>query len=219
MSLRSIQSCRVLAAWFLLASGLSPLTAHAQFAWLRRDSMRFEIRPYAGVYLPTGAQRADIEGASVGGLQMSLGVVPRFAMTLTLGVAQSNDRIGATDRHVDIIQYDVGGEWRRPVWYRDGRYELAPFIGAGFGTRTYLYAARGDTVTTSTDGYATIGAELGVGLIGVRVEARDYVSRFASLATTGTGPTTRNDVTVSVGIAIRLGALGAPAANPPLAGR
>ena len=219
MSFRPIKPARVLAAAVLLAAALPRGSASAQIASLRRDNMRFEVRPYVGAYIPTGDQRSDVESASLTGLQMSVAAIPRFALTLTFGVAQSNGRITSADRQLDIIQYDIGVEGRRPRWYRQARYELTPFIGAGLGGRTYEYANRPDTLATSTDGYGTVGAEIGFGLLGIRLEARDYISRVPSLTTTHARPNARNDLTVSLGVAFRLGTLGVPEANSPCAAR
>jgi hypothetical protein len=55
---------------------------------------------------------------------------------------------------------------------------------------------------TNLDGYGALGFDLGVGPIGVRIEGRDYVSRFQPL-TGGGDIKTRNDVALVAGLGVR----------------
>ena len=51
-------------------------------------------------------------------------------------------------------------------------------------------------------GYGALGGEAGFGRTGLRLEARDYISRFEPL--TGNGDAkTRNDVTLAAGLTVR----------------
>jgi hypothetical protein len=52
--------------------------------------------------------------------------------------------------------------------------------------------------TNNLAGYGTVGGELGVGRVGVRLEVRDYVTGFKPLAGIGTSAT-RNDVMMMLG--------------------
>ena len=81
--------------------------------------------------------------------------------------------------------------------------DFTPFVGLGLGGRTYDYRDL-DAVDSKSNfvGYGALGGELGIGRVGVRLEARDNISGFKPL--TGDGDTkTRNDVTVAAGFTIR----------------
>lgn len=174
---------------------VSPLAAQSPVA---RD---FEIRPYVGAYLPTGDQRDLLKDAILVGAQASYRVLPQLAVTGTLGWAPTEDRVGA-GRTLDLLQYDVGTELRAPSWIQRPSWEFSPFIGLGVGGRTYDYRDLDIDAKTNVAGYGALGGEFGFGQFGLRIEGRDYVSRFKPL--TGTGEAkTRNDVAVAAGLTIR----------------
>jgi hypothetical protein len=165
--------------------------------------LRFEVRPYAGAYIPVGAQRDRLESAVLAGAQLSWLPVQRLALTGTFGWSPSRDRITLGDPRLDIYQYDVGAEWRPPSWYRTASWSLLPLVGAGLGGRTYDYRDLPVTSTTNFAGYGALGGEFGFGAWGVRVEARDYISQFKTLGGHDGSTETRNDITVSTGVSLR----------------
>jgi hypothetical protein len=161
-----------------------------------------EFRPYAGAYIPTGDQRDVLEGAVLVGAQASYRVLPQLAITGTFGWSPSKDRITTGDEKLDLYQYDVGAEARAASWLAGGAWDFTPFVGLGVGGRTYD-AREGDVdAKTNVAGYGALGGELGFGRVGVRVEARDYVSRFEPLAGDGDAKA-RNDVTLTGGLTLR----------------
>jgi hypothetical protein len=178
----------------------SPLSA--QNPLYTNSRLRFEVRPYAGAYIPTGDQRDLLKDAVVAGVQLSWIPLRRFAFTGTFGWAPSKDKITPGDQSVDIYQYDVGGEWRPPAWYRSETWSFLPFIGAGVGGRTYDYRDINGT-STDVDGYGSLGGEFGFGIWGIRIEARDYVSQFKNVVGVDNGTKTRNDVTIAAGVSVR----------------
>ena len=162
----------------------------------------FELRPYAGAYIPTGDQRDFLEDAVFAGAQASYRVLPQLAITGTFGWSPSTDRIAAGNEKLDIYQYDVGAEARAASWLRGGTWDFTPFVGLGVGGRTYNYRDLDADAKTNVAGYGALGGEFGFGRVGVRIEGRDYVSRFEPL-TGGGDATTRNDVTLAAGLTVR----------------
>ena len=161
----------------------------------------FEIRPYVGAYLPTGDQRDLLKDAVFAGAQASYRVIPAIAITATLGWSPTEERLG-TRQKIDILQYDLGAELRGAGWVERQSWDFTPFVGLGVGGRTYDYRDLDVDSKTNVAGYGALGGEFGFGRLGLRIEGRDYLSRFKPL--TGTGDTdTRNDVSAAAGLTIR----------------
>jgi hypothetical protein len=83
-----------------------------------------------------------------------------------------------------------------------GAVSFTPLAGLGIGGRTYKYRDLDVGAKTDVAGYGALGGELGFGRVGVRVEGRDYVSRFKPLTTDGDAKT-RNDVTLAAGLTLK----------------
>ncbi len=169
----------------------------------RGASAAFELRPYVGAYVPTGDQRDLLKDAVLVGAQASWRIIPQLAITGTFGWAPSKDRLTAGDPTLDLYQYDVGAEARAPSWYNAGSWDFTPFVGLGVGGRTYNYRDLDDIdAKTNVAGYGALGGEVGFGRLGLRLEARDYVSRFEPLVGDGDAKT-RNDITLAAGLTVR----------------
>jgi hypothetical protein len=153
--------------------------------------------------VPTGDQRDLLKDAVLVGAQASWRVIPQLAVTGTFGWAPSKDRVTAGDQTLDLYQYDVGAEARAPAWHNAGSWDFTPFVGLGVGGRTYNYRDLDDVdAKTNIAGYGALGGEVGFGRLGLRVEGRDYISRFEPLI--GEGDTkSRNDVTLAAGLTVR----------------
>jgi hypothetical protein len=162
----------------------------------------FELRPFVGAYIPTGEQRDVLRDAVHVGAQASYRLTRQLAVTGTFGWSPSKDRISAENESVDVFHYDVGVEGRAPSWLRGRAWDFTPFVGLGLGGRTYDYGERDVDALSRFAGYGALGAEFGVGRVGVRFEARDYLSRFTPSARRR-DEDTRNDVTVAVGLTVR----------------
>ena len=193
--LRSLQFALVLATSLVVFSARVSAQAPVR-------SASFELRPYVGAFIPTGEQRDLLKDAVFAGAQASVNVLPQLALTGTFGWSPSKDRITSGDQTLDIYQYDIGAEARAASWYRGGSWDFTPFAGLGIGGRTYDYRDLDVSSKTNVAGYGALGGELGFGKVGVRVEARDYISQFKPL--TGVGDSkTRNDVTLAAGLTVR----------------
>ena len=162
----------------------------------------FELRPFVGAYIPTGDQRDLLKDAVLVGAQASWRVMPAFAFTGSFAWAPSKDRLRAGDPTLDIYQYDVGAELRKEALYNGGIWQFSPFVGLGVGGRTYDYRDLDVDAKTNVAGYGALGGDVGFGPVGLRVEARDYVSQFKPLSGNGDSKT-RNDVGVAVGFTYR----------------
>ena len=187
-----------LAAAFALAGAIvSGSAAHAQSV-----VQHFEVRPFVGAYIPTGDQRDFLKDAVLVGAQGSWRAIPAVAITGSFGWAPAKDRVTAGDQTLDIFQYDLGAELRAASLYRGGAWDFSPFVGLGGGGRTYNYRDLDVDSKTNVAGYAALGGDLGFGAVALRVEARDYVSRFKPL--TGNGDAkTRNDIGITAGLTYR----------------
>ena len=162
----------------------------------------FELRPYVGAYIPTGDQRDALEDAVLVGAQASYRITPRFAITGTFGWAPSEDRLTTGGETLDLFQYDIGAEARAASWYSRDSWNFTPFLGLGIGGRSYSYRDLDDVDSKSNvAGYGALGGEFGFGRLGLRLEARDYVSRFEPLVGDDDAKT-RNDVTLAAGLTV-----------------
>jgi hypothetical protein len=161
-----------------------------------------ELRPFVGAYLPTGNQRDLLRDAFHVGAQASYRVIPQLAITGTFAWSPSKDRVTRGDQSIDIFHYDVGVEGRAASWLRGTTWDFTPFVGLGVGGRTYDYRDLDVDAVSKFAGYGALGGEFGFGRVGVRVEGRDYLSRFSPL--TGRGASdTRNEITAATGLTVR----------------
>ena len=90
-------------------------------------------------------------------------------------------------------------EARAPRWISGNGVAFTPFAGAGAGGRSYNYRNLDVDATHNLAAYGSVGGELGVGRVHVRLEARDYVAGFKPLSGGGASRT-GNDVVVMAGL-------------------
>ena len=146
-----------------------------------------EVRPFVGAYIPTGDLRDVLPNALFVGGQGAIEVNETVHLVGTLAWMPNR-----TSRDVSAYAYDAGVEGFRPYPLGE-RWEIRPFIGAGLGARTYVDHGNGDHKETNFAGYGALGTELQLDRLAMRVEARDYVTRFKGLAGELEGET-RNDL-------------------------
>lgn len=160
---------------------------------------RWEFRVTGGALVATGDQRSVVKDAQMSAAQLSWLVRPSLAVTGTFGWARSRDLASVGTPKLDVFTSDLGIEARPTTWFADRAVSFAPFVGAGAGARSYNYRKLDVAATNNLAGYAAVGGEVGAGRVGLRVEARDYVSGFQPL--TGVGASgTRNDVVFMIGL-------------------
>ena len=155
----------------------------------------------SGTVVPTGAQREAIKRGNLTTAQLSYAVHPALAFTATLGWARSRDVATIDHPKLDVFTYDLGAEVRAPRWHEDRLIAFRPFAGMGAGARSYDYRKLESDATHNLAAFGSIGGELDVWRIRLRIEARDYVSGFRPLDGIGT-IATRNDVVLLVGLSL-----------------
>lgn len=124
---------------------------------------------------------------------------PMLAVTGTIGWARSRDLTSVDTPRLDIFYSDLGMEVRPTVWFAGRKVTISPFAGIGAGVRSYNYRNLDVDATYNLTGYASVGGEIGIGRVGLRLEARDYVSGFKSPAGAGCA-CTRNDVAIMLAV-------------------
>ena len=196
----SFISQSALVALTIAGLGATPTVARSQDVGLEAGRP-FELRPFAGAFVPTGMERHLLHDAFFAGAQGSYRILPVLAATGSFGWSPNKDYLTRGTPSLDVLQYDVGLEGRAASWMRGTEWELTPFVGAGVGGRTFTYRDFDADSQTNFTGYGALGGELGFGRLGARFEARDYLSRFTPLVRGGASDT-HNDVTLSAGLTV-----------------
>ena len=91
-----------------------------------------EIRPFVGVYVPTGAMQDQFESASMAGLQIAVELNRNFHVLGSVGWTHGHTKLSMARDRTDIWQYDIGveGNLIHPL---NDLWLLRPFAGiAGF---------------------------------------------------------------------------------------
>ena len=159
----------------------------------------WEFRVTGGAFVPVGDQRNALKDAQMSAAQLSWLVRPSLAITGTFGWARSRDLTIADVPKLDVFTYDLGAEVRGSEWFAGRAVTFSPFVGAGAGARSYNYRKLDVDATHNLAAYGTVGGELGVGRVGLRLEVRDYVAGFKPLAAAGRADT-RSDAVMLVGL-------------------
>ena len=158
-----------------------------------------EIRPFLGMYIPTGDQRDLFENAAMFGVQAAMEVRPTFHLLGTFGWIPGQAKYSGFDDDVQIFQYDIGLELNMVRQVGDS-WLFKPFIGVGGGARSYFYASDNLQDRTCAAGYGALGAEMQLGRAAFRLEGRDNLYCYRS-PLPNVDSRTRNDVGLSFGIA------------------
>ena len=162
----------------------------------------WELRFTSGALVTTGDQASSLKNAGTSAAQVSWLIRPSLSITGTFAWSRSRDVSMISQPKLDVFSSDLGLEKRLGQRFRESAVTFSPFMGVGAGARSYNYRKLDQDATHNVAAYGAIGGEIGVRRVGVRLEARDYVSQFKPLM--GAGPSaTRNDVVVMVGLRIK----------------
>jgi hypothetical protein len=160
---------------------------------------RWEFLVPSGTLVPTGNERDAIKRGNLTAVQLTYVARPALAVTSTVGWARSQDIAMDGNPKLDVFTYDVGAEVRAPRSITGEAVTFTPFAGAGAGGRSYTFRKLDLDATHNVAAYGSVGGELGVRRVRVRLEARDYVTGFKPLSGAGAART-GNDVVVMVGL-------------------
>lgn len=174
--------------------------AHAQSSVATKPG--FELLVPSGTVVPTGAQEDDVKRAKLTAVQLSYGLRPDLVLTSTVGWARTTPLGLGPEAKLDLFTYDAGVEYRLPRRSPDRRINFKPFAGVGIGARTHSYRHVDVATTHNLATYASVGGELGLSRVRVRLEVRDYLTWVTPLG--ASDPTRRNDVAVLAGLRLAL---------------
>jgi len=161
------------------------------------EASAWEFRVSSGAFVPTGDQRNLIKEGQVSAAQLSWLLKPSIAITGTFAWARSRDLTIAETPKIDVFTSDLGVESRPVQWFASAPVSVSPFVGLGAGVRTYNPRSEDIGTSNAAIGYASVGGELGIGRVGVRLEVRDYISNARIAATQSD---IRNDMVFSVAL-------------------
>jgi hypothetical protein len=167
----------------------------AGVATMARADLTCEVRPFVGAFVPTGPQRDILKDALFVGAQGAVEMRDRLHFVGTLAWAPNK-----TSSDVCVYSYDVGVETFRP-YDMNGRWQFRPFVGGGIGGRTYVDHGNNSQKETNLGGYAALGSEFQLNWLAIRLEGRDYATRFKGLLGNQKAEA-RNDVALFTGVAV-----------------
>jgi len=178
---------------------VAALVASAAALEAQSPRLKPEIRPFAGVNIPTGTQRHLFTDAGIIGAQLALEITPNMHLVSTFGWVASQSSYPVVDDNVNVFTYDLGFELGL-VEPLGSKWQLKPFLGIGGGGRTYAYAGSGLTDKTCASVYGALGTEFQIAPWAFRLEARQNAFSYQS-PLAGVKSETRYDVGLSLGLA------------------
>lgn len=187
----------VRAAAIAALAATTPILVSAQGVSPRDKTWEFRIP--SGSLITTGDLRHEIKNAQSSAVQVSWYARPQLAIIGTFSWARSRDLASAGAPKLDVFTSDVGAEVRSAERNREGRLSARGFVGAGVGVRSYNHRTLDVDAAHNLAAYASVGGEMGIQRIALRLEARDYATGFRPLITGGAS-NARNDVVVMVAV-------------------
>lgn len=178
----------------------SAITAAAQTSERAPGAVEFRIT--SGSFVPTGGQRDVLKSANTTAAQLAWLVRPSLAITGSFSWARSRDLTSSENPKLNVFTSDLGVETRAATWFAGRLLSIQPFAGLGAGVRSYDYRRLDTETTNNLAGYGAIGGALGIGRLGLRLEARDYLSGFKPLHGAGSSAT-RNDVVITAAVSLK----------------
>jgi hypothetical protein len=161
-----------------------------------------EFRPFVGVHLPASANTDVLKDAPTVGGAFAFELSKHAHAVASLLWTPERDRLPTTNTQLSIFQYDLGAEFNANRRLRAG-WLLKPFVGAGYGARSYSYQDRGLQDAVFASGYTTAGSEWQTGPLALRIEGRAYLSGYRRPVAPTTWRTTV-DFVLGIGAALHI---------------
>ncbi len=187
------------AALSLLVAPLTTSGAQDVLSNTVSSTRPWTLRFTSGALVATGAQRNSFKDAQLSAAGLSWRVRPALAIIGTFSWARSRALDVADRGKVDVFTSDLGVEVETKTWSPSAAVRFKLFAGTGAGVRSYNYRASAADAAHHPAGYLAVGGDVSLGRVGVRLEARDYASRFTSAASPRSTDT-RNDLVISAGL-------------------
>ena len=187
------------AALILLVAPFSTSGAQDTISNTVTSTRPWTVRFTSGALVATGAQRNTFKDAQLSAAGLSWRVRPSLAITSTISWARSRALDVADRGKVDVFTSDLGVEMETKTWSPSAAVRFKLFAGTGAGVRSYNYLAASEDAAHHPAGYLAVGGDVSLGRVGMRLEARDYASRFTSASVPRTTDT-RNDLVISAGL-------------------
>lgn len=161
----------------------------------------WEIRPFAGYAIPTGAHRDAFNNAVMSGAEAAVRLTRDLDLVGSFAWQPSRGKYNVNERYADVWVYNFGLERA----FRDPQLTggaFAPFFGGGVGGRAYDFRSSSLSSSTCYSGYVNGGVSYDRGWSSVRFEARDnlfcYKTPVAPIA-----EQTHNEIGLLAGIGFR----------------
>lgn len=186
-------------ALLLVGFVTAPVSAQVQ------GPLAFSLGPQVGVYIPVQDQADDLSET------LTLGAMVRTDLSRWLGVVGSFwwapseaevPSLSPMEEDVDLFQYDLGFELR-PFANRNDNWPIVPFIGGGVGGRSYSFRDLDEGSETDFSGYGSLGGEVVLDRIALRLEGRGYLSDFDGLTGAHPDSEARGEFTFTAGVLYR----------------
>ena len=182
---------KLIAGFALATAAAATLEAQEQTSVVTGRPAVFRVQPYVGVMKfgalneYEGGVRESFDTRAVYGGQASLSVTRNLSVVGNFGYSRTRPvlknyaasaQVPASPSDVGIWLYDANAEYRVPVSFVRGA--VTPFVQAGAGQIRYSTDATDirSRANTSTALNAGAGVDVGLGPVGLRVMAKDYLT-------------------------------------------
>jgi hypothetical protein len=186
----------------VLAAAAVMLAARPAAAGEGSESSPFRVAPFVGAYVPRGQMRSEVEGSVLVGFTASADLAPYLAAVGAFGWVPTKVK-RAANGELDILQYDLGIQAQHAFAVGGPGISLQPFVGTGFGLRTYVPHHLGSGAETYFGTwYAGGGASIRYRAAELGVAARYYVSTYEGpVLSLRSGP--RHDLALATSVGVR----------------
>ena len=182
--------------WMVLALSLSTTAVLAQ------SDTYWEIRPIAGIAVPTGAQRGVIRDAAFVGASTSLRLNTSLDLVASFAFQSSTAKYDVSDNHSHVLVYNAGVEKLYRPTNAGSHGSWVPFFGGGVGGRAYDFRSSALSSTACFSGYGNGGMQYERPRTTFRLELRDNLFCYKQ-PVPPFDRVPRNEVAIGLGAGVR----------------